>query len=145
MLFFVSPQYCCFRSSRKHSPKNINIHVFQICSRNNKISLLLYACEVIYLITKAEISLYVPEQGEILLKFNILCLYYVTHYWARIELKSLFLKQPWSNTRSKLCAIWENNLETFEKLFSMIQSGCSIYSNFLKPLHWNIFFGTSRL
>ena len=32
----------------------------------------------------------------------------------------------------------ENNLETFEKLFSMIQSGSSIYSHFLKPLHWNI-------
>ena len=30
------------------------------------------------------------------------------------------------------------NLETFEKLFSMIQSGCSIHSYFLKPLHWNI-------
>ena len=30
------------------------------------------------------------------------------------------LKQPWSITSSTLCAIWENNLETFEKLFSMI-------------------------
>ena len=49
-----------------------------------------------------------------------------------------FLKQPWSIKRSTFCAIWENNLETFEKLFSMIQSGCSIYSHFLKPLHWNI-------
>ena len=49
-----------------------------------------------------------------------------------------FLKQPWSIKRSTLCAIWENNLETFEKLFSMIQSGCSIYSHFLKSLHWNI-------
>ena len=49
-----------------------------------------------------------------------------------------FLKQPWSIKRSTLCVIWENNLETFEKLFSMIRSGCSIYSHFLKQLHWNI-------
>ena len=49
-----------------------------------------------------------------------------------------FLKHPWSNTRGTLCVIWENNLETFEKLFPIIQSGCSIYSHFLKPLHWNI-------
>ena len=66
---------------RKHSHKNINIPVFQICSRNNK-TLLLYACEVIYLINKGVISPYVQEQGEILLKFNILRLHYVTHYCA---------------------------------------------------------------
>ena len=48
------------------------------------------------------------------------------------------LKQRCSNTRSTLCAMWKNNLETFEKLFSMIQSGSSIYSHFLKPLHWDI-------
>ena len=70
---------------RKHSHKNINIPVFQICSRNNKTSLLLYACEVIYLINKGVISPYVQEQGGILLKFNILRLHYVTHYCARIE------------------------------------------------------------
>ena len=64
---------------RKHSHKNINIPVFQICSRNNK-TLLLYACEVIYLINKGVISPYVQEQGEMLLKFNILHLHYVTHY-----------------------------------------------------------------
>ena len=116
---------------RKHSHKNINIPVFQICSRNNK-TLLLYACEVIYLSNKGVISPYVLEQGGILLNFNILCPYLLTHYCARIEC------QPWSNTRSTLCAKWENNLETFEKLFSMIQSGWSIYSHFLKPLHWNI-------
>ena len=38
-----------------------------------------------------------------------------------------FLK-PGSNTRSTVCAIWENNLEAFEQQFSMIQSRCSIYS-----------------
>ena len=32
----------------------------------------------------------------------------------------------------------ENKLETFEKLFSMIQSGWSIYSHFLKPLNWEL-------
>ena len=31
--------------------------------------------------------------------------------------------------------IW--NLKNIWKLFSMVQSGCSIYSHFLKPLHWN--------
>ena len=55
---------------RKHSHKNINISVFQICSRNNKTSLLLYACDVIYLINKGVISPYVQEQGRILSKFN---------------------------------------------------------------------------
>ena len=70
---------------RKQSHKNINILVFQTCSRNNKTSLLLYACEVIYLINKGVISPYVQEQGGILLKFNILRLHYVTHYCARIE------------------------------------------------------------
>ena len=91
-MLFLLPQYCCFqnwefnnsplpkRGERKHSHKNINIPVFQICSRNNKTSLLLYACEVIYLINKGVISPYVQEQGEVLLKFNILHLHYVTHY-----------------------------------------------------------------
>ena len=57
-----------------------------------------------------------------------------------------FLKQSWSNTRSMLCAIWENNLETFEKLLYVIESGHSIYSHFLKPLHSEIFmnFGTKH-
>ena len=68
---------------RKHSRKNINIPVFQICSRNNKI-LLLYAWEVIYLINKGVIAPYVQVQGEMLLKFDILHFHYVTH-WARIE------------------------------------------------------------
>ena len=70
---------------RKHCQKKINIPVFQICSKNNKTSLLLYACEVIYLINKGVISPYVLEQGGILLKFNILRLHYITHYCARIE------------------------------------------------------------
>ena len=115
MLFFLSSQYCCFRSSelllnssipkwggRKQSHKNINIFVFQICSRNNKTS---------------SFSL-----RNTLLRQN----------WM-----PTFLKQPWSIKTSTLCRIWENNLETSEKLFSMIRSGCSIYSHFLKPLHWN--------
>ena len=49
-----------------------------------------------------------------------------------------FLKQPWGNTRSTLNVTWQNNLENFEKLSSMIQSCSSIYIHFLKPLHWNI-------
>ena len=49
-----------------------------------------------------------------------------------------FLKQPWSNTRSTLYIISQNNLETLEKLFSIIQSRCSICSHFLKSVHWNI-------
>ena len=81
------------------------------------------------------ISLYVQEYGGIFSKFNTLYLHSVTqfkHWMPALK------KQPWSNTRSKLCAIWENNLETFEKLFSMIQPHCSIYNHLLKPLHWNI-------
>ena len=38
-----------------------------------------------------------------------------------------FLKQPISNTSSKLCAIGEYDIENF---FSMIQSRCSIYSHY---------------
>ena len=53
---------------------------FQICSKNNNTSLLLYSCEVIHLINKGAISPYVQEQGEILLKFSIPRLHYVTHY-----------------------------------------------------------------
>ena len=84
LLFFLSPQYSCFWKTefnnsslpnwgeRKHSHKNINIPVFQICRGNNKTSLSLYACKVIYLINKGVISLYVHKQGGILLNFNIL-------------------------------------------------------------------------
>ena len=95
MLFFLSAQHRCFRSSefsntllcqneggRKHSHRNINIPVFHICSRNNKTSLLLYACKVINLINKGVISPYVQEQGEMLLKCNIRHLHYVTYYWS---------------------------------------------------------------
>ena len=53
--------------------------------------LLLYAWEVMYLINKGVISPYVQEQGEMLLKFNILHLHYVTHYSA-IELNASLFK-----------------------------------------------------
>ena len=56
----------------------------------------------------------------------------------RLNWMPAFLKKPWSNTRNTLCVIWENNLETFEKLLSMTQSRCIIYRYFLKPLLWNI-------
>ena len=55
----------------------------------------------------------------------------------RLNWMSAFLKQPWSNARSMLCAILEN-FETFEKLHSMIWSCYSIYNHFLKPIKWNI-------
>ena len=55
---------------------------FQICSGNYNTSLLLYACEVIHLINKGATSPYVQVYGRILLKFNILCLHYATHYCA---------------------------------------------------------------
>ena len=55
---------------------------------NIKISLLLYVCEVIYLINKGVISPYVQEQAGILLKINIIILHYVTYYSARIECQS---------------------------------------------------------
>ena len=71
-------------------------------------------------------------RSRILFKFNIL------NTILRLNWMPTFLRQPWNDTRSTPCAIWKNNLETFEKLFSMIQPRCSIYSRFLKPLHWNI-------
>ena len=58
---------------------------FQICSGNNNTSLLLYACELSYLISKGMIFPYVQEQGGILLKFNILRLHFVTHRCTCIE------------------------------------------------------------
>ena len=61
------------RGGNSHS--NISILVFQIFSKSKK-TLLLYACKVIYLINKGVISPYLQEQGEILLKFNIICLHY---------------------------------------------------------------------
>ena len=45
----------------KHSHTDINIPVFQICGRNNKTSLVLYGCEMIYLINNGAISPYVQE------------------------------------------------------------------------------------
>ena len=68
-----------------NSHKKVIIPLFQTASRNKKTSFLLYTCEVIYLINKGVISLYVQKQGGILLKFNILCLHYVTHYCAKIK------------------------------------------------------------
>ena len=56
----------------------------------------------------------------------------------RLNWMLVFLKQLWNNTGSTLWAIWKNNFETFKKLFSMTQSGCSFYSHLLKPLRWNI-------
>ena len=106
------------------------------CSGNNNTSLLLYASEVIHFINKGVISPHVQELGGILLKFNILSSLCST--LLHLNWMSAFLKQPWSNTKSTLCTIWENNLETFEKLFSTIQSRCSIYCYFLKPLPWDI-------
>ena len=101
MLFFLVPQYCCFQNSEFNNTllyqnegrgntvtRTSAIPVFQIFSRSNKTLLLLYACEVIYFINKGLISLYVQEQGGILLKFNILRLHYVTHYCTRIEWQS---------------------------------------------------------
>ena len=54
---------------------------FQIYSGDNN-SLLMYACEVINLISEGVTSPYVQEQGGILLKFNIFSPHYVRHYFA---------------------------------------------------------------
>ena len=90
VIFLITPVLLLLyqKEGRGNSHKNINIPAFQICGRNNKTSLLLYACEVIYLINKGVISPYVQEQGGIILKFNILRLHYVTHYCTRIEWQS---------------------------------------------------------
>ena len=54
----------------------------------------------------------------------------------------VFLKHPWSNTRSTLCSIWENNLETFKKLFSIINHVAVFtvisWNHYTEILHWNI-------
>ena len=74
-VFFLSPQYCCFRSSefnREETVTRTSTSLSFKFVRYNKTSLLLYAYKVIYLINKGVISPYVQEQGEILLKFNIL-------------------------------------------------------------------------
>ena len=99
----------------------------------------MYAWEVIFLINKRVISRYVQKQSGILLKFDILCSSSLLHNTlSRENWMPAFLKQSWSNTRSRFCAICENNLEIFENLFYMIQSGCSTCSHSLKPLHWHI-------
>ena len=57
-----------------------SVWFLQICSGNNNTSLLLYDCKDIHLINKSVTSPYAQAQGGILLKFNILCLHYVTHH-----------------------------------------------------------------
>ena len=55
-----------------------------------------------------------------------------------LELNASLFEAAVSHIRSTLCAIWENNFEISEKLFSIIQVHSSIYIHFLKPLQWNI-------
>ena len=129
MLFFLSPQYCCFRSSefnntllyqneggrgeeekeRKHSHKSINVPVFQTCSKNYKTSVLLYASEVIYLINKVVISPYVQEQSGILLKL----------------VSTILIKFSFFHQMKTLQILWKMLLISSKKLFSHLR-----YSNF---------------
>ena len=111
LFFFITPVlYCCFRNSEFN-----NTLLYQDEGRGNIVtrtstylsfkfvvetirSLLLYACEVIYLINKSVISPYVQEQGGILLNFNIIRLYYhiialelnVSLFKAALKSRSMF-------------------------------------------------------
>ena len=120
----------------KQSERFIPCGCFQICSGNNNSFLLLYACEVIQHKQRCDFS---ACSG---VGWNTFEVQYFLSSLRNTLLRSnwmpAFLKRPWSNTRSTLCVKLENKLENFEKLFLMIQSRCSIYSHFLKPLRWNI-------
>ena len=102
----------------------------------------MYACEVIHFIQKRVTSPYVQECG-ILLKFNNLRLHYV-HIIA-LELNASLFKAA-LNTRSTLYVIWQNNLETFKKLFL-----CYNHVAVFTVISWNHYtviftnFGTKRL
>ena len=158
MLFFLVPQYCCFQNSEFNNTllyqnegrgntvtRTSAIPVFQIFSRSNKTLLLLYACEVIYFINKGLISLYVQEQGGILLKFNILRLHYVRHHCARIKCQPF-----WSSPE----VIQEARFVQYGKIILKPLKNCFIWFNqvaVFTVISWNHYteifmnFGTKRL
>ena len=77
---------------------------FQICSGNNN-TLLLYAYEVTHLVNKGVTRPYVQEEARVL--WSLIFFLWLSAFW----------KHPQSNASSLLCAVWENNLETFKNLF----------------------------
>ena len=141
MLFFLSPQYCCFRSSEFN-----NTLLYQNEGGGNTVTrtstslsfkfvvetIRHYYCMLeksfIWLTRVWFHRMFRSKQGEMLLKFGILHLRYVTHYWARI----FYVTHYWA---LRNMGKWSWN---FWKTVFLIQSGCSIYSHFMKPLHWNI-------
>ena len=73
------------------------------------------------------ISLCIQEYGEILIKFNILRLYYVTHYCTWIECQPF-----WSSPE----VIQEARFGQYRKIILKPLKNC-IYSHFLEWLNWN--------
>ena len=136
MIFFLLPQYCCFRNSELNNTLLYqNEETGNTVTKTSTYLSFKFVVETVRhyycMLVKSYIWL-TSVWFHLMFKFNILRLHYVTHKCARIEWQS------WNNTGSASCALWENNLETSEKPFYIIQSDCSIYSHFLKPLHWNI-------
>ena len=144
MLFFLSPQLCCFRNSEFS-----NTLVYQNEGRENTVTrtstylsfkfvletiryyYLLYACEVIYLFNKSLISMYVQEQGGILLKFNILRLHYVRHHCARIKCQPF-----WSSPE----VIQEARFAQYGKIILKPLKNCFIWLNLVAVftvISWN--------
>ena len=147
-------------SSYKHSEQSVSCLLtlnwsehfiwrvyLQMWSANNNISLLSHTCEVIP--TRVWLHHMLNSRVEyfhIFLIQSILLIFLSSLHNTLLHLnwKPTTLKQLWHNTKSTICAIWQNYLKTFEKLFIMIQTccsiyvRCSIYNHFLKPLQQNI-------
>ena len=88
----------------------------------------MYAFEVVNLLSKEVISAYVQGESRIFLKFNILSLHYLRHYW--LESDACLFQTALGNTRSSIYAIREGNLGTCFLRFNHIalfQSHCSIH------------------
>ena len=148
MLFFWSPQYCCFQNSQFN-----NTLLYQHEGRVNtvtKISTYLsfkflvetirhhYYCMLVKsFIWLTRVWFHHMFRSRVEYFYSLIFFVFITSHIIALELNTSLFKVV-LNTRSRFCTIWESNIETFERLFYMIQSGCSIYSHFVKPLHWNI-------
>ena len=98
MLFFLSPQHCCFSSEFNNTLLYQNEGAVNTVARTSSSLSFKFVVEIIIhhyycMLEKSFIWLtrawfhhmFRSKQGKMLLKFNILHLHYVTHYWARIE------------------------------------------------------------
>ena len=147
MLFFLSPQYCCFRNLEFN-----NALLDQNEGRGNTVrrtSTYLdfkfvreirhhYYCMLVNsFIGLTRVWFHHMFRSKVEYFYSLIFFVFITSHIIALELNTSLFKVV-LNTRSRFCTIWESNIETFERLFYMIQSGCSIYFHFVKPLHWNI-------